>query len=238
MSPTWVLFIPFAFMIPIGILWYVVTLSRRIAKRQKMLTPLMVIPGILFLIFTGFLLIAFASSTIRSYNYAKYFDDSDKDGAVNGWEKDNGYDPRVYNNTFTVTKSVASKNDLCSGIEAVLKGKQVFSLNIEETYNELLTNTDEIPGYIGVPAYDVFILGSTDRAVYSCEFDSVLLKESDFIPVIYSFDDGNQLFIELDTSVSGNIAYAPVTKSGTFILLNKMKVYNVELNAPFYGKDR
>lgn len=145
--------------------------------------------------------------------------DTDGDGVSDGKEVELGTDPLVVNANFSVSAEANEEDTVKVSVETVLSGKQVDTLCVEKYENELFFPTN-MPGYIG-GAYDFSVDGSIDNATIKFEFDSLLLSDNSFDPIIYYFNEDRQLLEELDTIVKGNVATAKVNHFSKYILLNR-----------------
>ena len=144
--------------------------------------------------------------------------DTDADGADDKWEITNGYNPTVYNDRFTLTKEADASNIRVS-VSLEVNGYAVDSLVVEPVENMILLD-ETVPGYIGNP-FNFEIDGDFESATISFEFDESYLKEENFVPAIYYFNEETQLLEELETTVDGNKAFAQTTHFSTYVLLNK-----------------
>jgi len=81
--------------------------------------------------------------------------------------------------------------------------------------------SEEIPGYLG-GAYDFTVDGTFEMATLNFEFDESLVGSEDFDPVIYYYNEEEQLFEPLETAVNGNVASAKTTHFSTYILINRI----------------
>ena len=145
--------------------------------------------------------------------------DTDEDGVSDGKEIELGTNPLVFESSFDVCVYADSEDTVKVSVETTLPGEQVETLSVEKYENEFYFPTN-MPGYIG-GAYDFQVDGNFDSATINFEFDESLLKDADFDPVIYYFNEETQLLEELSTAVSGNVASANVTHFSKYILLNR-----------------
>lgn len=166
------------------------------------------------------------------YNTDPLKKDTDGDGALDGWEIANSYDPLVYNERFSVTTGIKS-SDFYVSAELNTTGEQVDTLKIKEVTNNVLM-AESIPGYIGA-AYDFSFDGTFESATISFMFDENLLHDDTFDPVIYFYNEDDQILEEMETTIEGNIASTVVSHFSTYILLNKTdydKVWDQEIKPP------
>lgn len=163
--------------------------------------------------------------------------DTDGDGARDGWEVMHGYNPTVIDELFDIYESDSDEN-LEVELNMQVSGSQISTLLVEEVTDSPFID-ETIPGYIG-PAYDFTIEGVFEEAKISFTFDEELLKDSSFIPTIYYFNEETQLLEEQFTIVEGNVAYTTVTHFSTYILLNKTAfdlVWENEIKKPIVSED-
>lgn len=124
--------------------------------------------------------------------------DSDKDGAQDKWEIENGYNPIVYNDTFNLLKESKGIN-VTASVVLNASGASVNSLVVVPADDiVLLDNT--IPGYIGSP-FKFEIDGEFETAEISFEFDESYLEDKNFVPAIYYFIEKEY---GIPTGISGN----------------------------------
>ena len=151
-------------------------------------------------------------------------EDTDGDGASDAKEIEFGTDPLIVEKSFQVSATAEENDTVKVSVETELSGKQVNTLSVKKYENEVLFPTD-MPGYIG-GAYDFSVDGSIDSATIKFEFDSSLLSDKSFDPVIYYFNEKTQQLEELETTVKGNTATTKVTHFSKYILLNR-KVFQI-----------
>ena len=136
-------------------------------------------------------------------------EDTDDDGVSDAKEIEMGTDSSVFEETFYTVVEANEEDSVKVSVETILSGEQVESLTVERYESEFLFPTT-MPGYIG-GAYDFSVDGELGTATIKFEFDEALLTDATFDPVIYYFDEENQVLEELETTVSGNVASAEVT---------------------------
>ncbi|HIU69604.1 MAG TPA: VWA domain-containing protein [Candidatus Scubalenecus merdavium] len=164
-------------------------------------------------------------------------EDTDGDGATDGWEVSHGYDPLTPNAHFDVSVSSEAEN-IKASVTLQVSGEQASTVQVEETDQELFID-ETVPGYIG-SAFDFSVNGSFEEATISFTFDESLLTDLSFVPAIYYWNEETQMFEELATTVSGNVASTKVTHFSTYILLNKTEfdqVWNTEIKPPNYEEE-
>lgn len=163
--------------------------------------------------------------------------DTDADGAIDGWEICNGYDPLIYNKSFILSAeygSINKANQVVAKVKLEATDVDVNSLRIERvnTYDNPFISPS-IAGYLG-NAYDFSIQGKFDAAELTFEYDTDLGKLSDdFQPRIYYFNEKEQKFEELpEQRVEEGRVTAVTNHFSTYILLNKKdfeEVWNKEI---------
>lgn len=146
-------------------------------------------------------------------------EDTDGDGASDGKEIEYGTNPLVADSSFTLSLNSTEEDTVKVSVSTTLSGNQVDSFQVEKYENELFF-PDTMPGYLG-GAYDFSVDGNIDSATIRFEFDSALLKDTSFDPVIYYFNEETQLLEELATTVNGNVASTVVSHFSKYILLNR-----------------
>lgn len=148
--------------------------------------------------------------------------DTDEDGVSDPKEIEMGTNPLVCEETFYTVAKAENEDTVKVSVEANLSGEQVETLSVKRFESEFLFPTS-MPGYIG-GAYDFSVDGEFSVATIKFAFDEALLTDENFEPVIYYFDEENQVLEEIETTVNGNVASANVTHFSKYILLNG-KVY-------------
>lgn len=158
--------------------------------------------------------------------------DDDNDGASNGWEVENGYDPNQFDEEFLVTENYYDSNTTVS-VKIKLTGTQLDTLEISPYTNPWLFNST-IPGYLCEP-YDFSVDGSFDEATISFEFNEVYLEDPTFVPAIYYYNQETGFLEKLETTISGNKASAKVEHFSVYILLNSSEfdeVFDSDVRPP------
>lgn len=148
--------------------------------------------------------------------------DTDGDGVSDGKEIELGTDPLTAQEIFEIKVFAKEEDSVTVFVDADLKGSLVETLSVTQVDNNNFFNED-MPGYIGA-AYDFYVDGNFESATISFEFESELLSDENFVPVIYYFNENTQMIEALETTVEGNIASAVVSHFSTYILLNKSEV--------------
>ncbi len=169
-------------------------------------------------------------------------EDTDRDGANDGWEIINGFNPLIYNTFFEAKSSsteISETNPVSAKVSLSVSGEQATTLDVQPVGyfdNPLLSTA--IPGYLGT-AYDFSIDGEFSEAIITFEYDTNLGEISDeFQPRIYFFNEEDGTFEELENQVvsEGKVS-VKVTHFSKYILLNKVdfdKVWDTEIKAPDY----
>ena len=145
--------------------------------------------------------------------------DTDGDELSDYKEVQYGTNPLVFDKLFNIDVKSDEADTVKASVEIELDGAAAESLQVRRFDNDFLFPIN-MPGYIG-GAYDFSVEGSFDTATISFEFDSALLSDSSFDPVIYYFNENEQLLEELPTVVNGNVASATVTHFSKYILINR-----------------
>lgn len=147
--------------------------------------------------------------------------DTDGDGASDKTEIELGTNPLVANSSFDVTAGPTdgTTDTVKPSVSITLSGEQVDTLIVARVDNETLFPTT-IPGYVGA-AYDFSVVGAFDEATIRFEFPTELLEDPTFDPVIYYFNEEDQVLEALETTVTGNVSSAVVHHFSTYILINR-----------------
>ena len=165
---------------------------------------------------------------IKQYFTDPLIRDTDSDGAPDGWELDNGYDPLVYNSSFKLSASqgeLGEANPVIARVNLEASDVDVESLVVEkiEPHDNYLISPC-IAGYIG-DAYGFSIDGEFDKAELIFEYDVAVGKiGDDFQPRIYYLNEDTEMFEELeDQTVNEGKVTANTTHFSIYILLNKVE---------------
>ncbi len=159
---------------------------------------------------------------VKVYKTNPLIFDTDGDGAGDGIEISFGTNPLVADKIFNVHAVADTADTVKVSLDIQLLAEQLETLEIQAFDDEFLF-PEEMPGYIG-NCYDFSVDGSFENATIHFEFDSTLLKSSDFQPAIYYFNEEEQTLELLETTINGNVASATTTHFSKYILLNR-KVY-------------
>lgn len=147
--------------------------------------------------------------------------DTDGDGLSDGKEILFGGNPISRESEFSFTTEYDNQNGINTSVSITLNGSQAESFEIDKLTDFSLLPSD-MPGFID-DAYNFVVDGTFDQANISFRFDEKLLDDPKFDPVIYYFDEEEQVLVPLDTVVAGNIATATVSHFSKYILLDKTK---------------
>ncbi len=145
--------------------------------------------------------------------------DTDGDEVSDGREIQLGTDPLVKNASFQVKLTSDDEDTVKVSVDIELKGSQVESLSVEK-YEDEFFFPKIMPGYIG-GCYDFSVEGGFEKAVISFEFNSSLLSDGKFDPIIYYFNESEQTLEPLETTVSGNVASVTTTHFSKYVLINR-----------------
>lgn len=146
-------------------------------------------------------------------------EDTDNDGVSDGKEVELGTDPLNAENSFMLQEASKEIDTVKAFVDISLSGGQVETLHIESVEDDNLF-PETMPGYIG-KAYNFSVNGLFDEATISFEFDSSLLNNAEFDPVIYYYNEEESALEAMDTSVAGNIASTIVNHFSTYILVDR-----------------
>ncbi len=145
--------------------------------------------------------------------------DTDSDYVSDAKEIELGTNPLVYDETFDIVLYADEEDTIKASVHSILKGRQVESLCVEKFNNEFFFPTT-MPGYLG-GAYDFQVAEGFGSDTIQFEFNTGLLADASFAPIIYYFNEEMQQLEALETSVTGNVASAQISRCGKYILLNK-----------------
>lgn len=170
--------------------------------------------------------------------------DTDEDGLDDGDEIALGFNPLTPNASFDTYKEgsgIYSGEEVKASVDIKgLSAAQIQTLEVKPVKHHPFL-TPAIPGYMG-SAYDFSVEGSFDEAILSFEFDSALIKSSDFEPRIYYYNEKEQLLEELPNQrVEGNKVIATTDHFSIYILLNKVAfedIWNGEIKPPVSEDER
>ena len=180
---------------------------------------------------------------INIYHTDPTLNDTDSDGAPDGWEIANGYDPLVHDNRYTLTESsgtISEANPVVAKVTLDAYDADVYSLEIRKVkYHDNPFISPSIAGYLG-DAYEFTFDGKFDTAEMVFEYDVNLGELSDtFQPRIYYFNEETNAFEELENqTVENGRVTVTTTHFSTYILLNKVEfdeVWNTEIKTAADG---
>ena len=122
-------------------------------------------------------------------------------------------------------------------IEIQLRGRDIESLSIDKVLETDVFLGPGVPGYLG-NAFDFNVDGNFTTATLTFEFDGSLVRDQDFLPTIYYWDEDEQLLEEVpNQTINGNFVSANITHFSSYILLNKKDfdwVWQTEIKPPNY----
>lgn len=149
--------------------------------------------------------------------------DTDGDGAGDEWETCNGFDANTKDDLFYIEETV-SGDGTSLDIELSLKGKYVESYHFWVHENDNLFINSLISGYLG-SGYDLLLDGECDNMMVTYHFDESFLKEENFNPVIYHYNEEEQELVPIETQWDGKSSFvtAEITEFSTYLLLDKTK---------------
>lgn len=180
---------------------------------------------------------------VNTYKTNPNDEDSDDDGAKDGWEIENEFDPMAYNESFEIKETsspISEVNPVSASVSLELPGSEAASVEvtpIDASDSPLISAS--IPGYLG-QAYDFTTDAVFEIATLKFSYDTRLGTIGDtFQPRIYYFNDVEGTFEELpNQKVEDGCVTASVTHFSTYILLNKVefdKVWEEEIRLPTEG---
>lgn len=145
--------------------------------------------------------------------------DTDGDGVSDGKEIELETDPNIFNDKFCVTVRAEDIDTVKVSAKTEISGTQVESFTVKRFYSDFLF-PESIPGYIG-GAYDFKVDGTFENATIAFEFDEALLKNPEFDPVIYYYNEYDQVLEPLETHLEVNVATVNVNHFSKYILINR-----------------
>lgn len=161
--------------------------------------------------------------------------DTDNDGLKDPQELEIGTSPlnpdtngngildgkEIYNKTFEADKMPMQYDErVIPTVKVSAEGDKLASFNMKVVKDNPMLS-DEIPGYIG-SAYDLNIDGTFSSATLSFKFNEDLLKNKDFVPAIYYYNEQSNILEEVkNQTINGNTVSAELQHFSTYILLNK-----------------
>ena len=172
---------------------------------------------------------------IHIYNTNPLSKDTDNDGASDAWEIENGHNPIVFDEKFSITQT-ESGNDTSIQIDLTAKGEYIESFSCSAHENDYIFINQLIPGYLG-SGYDFSIEGEFDNATIKYTFNECYLEDGSFNPVVYYYNEETNELEEIQTEWDGehNYVTAELEHFSTYLLLNKTKfeeVWNNEIKPP------
>ncbi len=156
--------------------------------------------------------------------------DTDNDGASDGFEVANGYDPLKKEEEFTVEKQVevgGTKYEL----RLTATGENIETLKVKPVSNSV-SKYGMIAGYLD-PAVDFEIKGDYKKAELKVYFDASYLEIEGFVPALYYVDEENHEMVEIPGNWDGvsDFFYVEVPHFSTYIVLNKTAFDEIWENA-------
>lgn len=158
---------------------------------------------------------------LERYNTDPRENDTDRDGANDSWEVQNGYDPLRFNESFHLNEKVEAGGKVRQ-VEVDLpeaSGEGVHSFEITPCEDMFLN--PEMGGYIDT-AYDLKIRGEFKSATLTFTLDPKLFEQPDFDPAIYYFNEETQTVEEVENQVrNGNTLTATLSHFSKYIVLER-----------------
>lgn len=153
--------------------------------------------------------------------------DTDGDGAEDGWEINNDFDPLVFDHTFTVNEIVTGDNTSVE-VELVADGNSAESFEVKTHKNDEVYVNSTIPGYLG-SGYDFSIDGEFQSATIKYHFNIEECETEDFNPVVYYYNEDKNELEEIETEWDGSSDFvtARLFHFSTYLLLDKTKFEEV-----------
>ena len=118
--------------------------------------------------------------------------DTDGDGATDGWEVANGFNPLVINGTFSLTIASEAEN-LTVGVNVNVDGQTAEGITVEIANNSFLLY-DTIPGALS-PAYEFSTPGELGAVELFFMPDEEILNNDKVVPTIYCLNEEKQVFM-------------------------------------------
>ena len=165
--------------------------------------------------------------------------DTDGDGASDGFEVENGYDPLHAETSFTVNREVFAGGTTYE-LQLTSSGENIESLEAEPI-NDSAARYGLIAGYLD-PAVDFKINGSFESAKLKVSFDEAYLDIEGFVPALYYIDEENHEMVEIPGEWDGvsNYFYVELPHFSAYITINKtnfIKVWENGIKAHAYTQD-
>ncbi|MBR4777512.1 MAG: cellulose binding domain-containing protein, partial [Lachnospiraceae bacterium] len=167
---------------------------------------------------------------VHKYNTNPVLADTDGDGASDGFEVANGYDPLTAETSFKVEKTV-DVGGTTYELLLTADGENIESLEVIPVNNSG-AKYGLIPGYLDA-AVDFRINGTFESAKLKVYFDESYLEIEGFVPALYYIDEENHEMVEIPGEWDGvsNYFYVDVPHFSTYITLNKTEFIRVWENA-------
>lgn len=176
---------------------------------------------------------------VRVYLTNPLLKDTDGDGASDGFEVENGYDPLHAETSFTVNREVFAGGTTYE-LQLTSSGENIESLEAEPI-NDSAARYGLIAGYLD-PAVDFKINGSFESAKLKVSFDEAYLDIEGFVPALYYIDEENHEMVEIPGEWDGvsNYFYVELPHFSAYITINKtnfIKVWENGIKAHAYTQD-
>lgn len=176
------------------------------------------------------------ASEINVYSSNPINKDTDVDGATDGWEVENGFNPVVMNEIFSLTITSAAEG-LTVGVNVTVDGQTAEGITIEPAKSSFLTY-DTIPGALS-PAYEFQAPGELGAVELFFMLEEGIPKNDQIVPTIYCLNEEEQVFYEMETSIHDGTVQTVTTHFSTYILLDKT-VYEAYIKSTYdidYSQD-
>ena len=180
---------------------------------------------------------------INTYSTNPTDPDTDSDGAPDGWEIENGFDPVVSQESFTVAETVLNEDGTESTCTVALKirgNPEDVKARKEDRYGligpdlpGLLADAVRITAAGAAVPYDPYAAEDAVKpsangdepkieAVLTFTFDPANVS-ADGNAVVYQYDEETQILRPLATTVDGTVATAVGSSAGTYALMDSSK---------------
>lgn len=167
---------------------------------------------------------------VMVYHTDPLSEDTDKDGASDAWEIENGYDPLTFDESFVFCEEYSVGGNTFE-VRITSSGDNIGTFKAVPDYDNPLINAS-MPGYTG-SAFDFTIDGNFEKAEVKVYFDESLLEDPTFVPALYYINEETQLLEEIPGTWDGvsNYIYVELPHFSSYILLNKTAFEKVWENA-------
>lgn len=176
---------------------------------------------------------------INVYHTDPLNEDSDGDGASDGFEISIGYDPNHFDETITMVKAISS-DGINYELTISTSGNNIESLEMLPTDGDF-SKYCAIPGSFG-SAIDFRLDGEFKAASLKIIFPEEYLGIEDFVPSLYYIDEENHEMVEIQGKWDGisNLFEIQIPHFSPYIFLNKtpfMKVWEEGIKAFAISED-